>query len=1129
METTTFRKILCANRGEIAIRVFRACTELEIRTVAIYSEEDRTHQHRYKADEAYLVGRGRSPIDAYLAIDEILEVARRGRVDAIHPGYGFLSENADFADACERAGIAFIGPRGDVLRMLGDKVRARQIAEQAGVPVIPALTLDLLDRESVPEAEAFFDKHAPVIVKAAHGGGGRGMRVVRERTQLRDAIQQASSEAATAFGSPVVFLEKYLPRVRHVEVQILGDLKGNIVHLYERDCSIQRRHQKIIEVAPAPNLNEVVRQRLHEDAVAIARSVGYHNAGTVEFLVGGTESYFIEVNPRLQVEHTVTEQVTGIDLVQAQILIAQGHSLGSEEIAIFGQNSIQPRGYAIQCRITTEDPANNFMPDTGRLQAFRSAAGFGIRLDTGNGYLGAHISPHYDSLLVKVTAHGLTYQRAIQKGLRALREFRIRGVKTNIPFLENVLQHDLFRGGNAYTSFIDESRELFQMDWRRDRGTKLLRYLGEVIVNGHPTIRKDQRCPPTSFVEPPIPIVPETRPPDGTVQILEERGPRGLADWVLQQDRPLLTDTTMRDAHQSLLATRVRTFDLLRIAHATAHLAPELFSLETWGGATFDVAYRFLDEDPWDRLRKLKRACPNLLMQMLLRGANAVGYTSYPDNLVERFIDEASVAGIDVFRVFDSLNDLDNMRVSVEWILKHTPKIAEVCICYTGDLANPARTKYTLDYYRDLAKRIEDMGAHILCIKDMAGLLRPRAAQMLIECLKETVQIPIHLHTHDTSGNGVAALLEAIRCGVDIVDVALAPMAGMTSQPSMNALVAAAARQPARDRHGQQAPTASRRLLGGRARVLRTVRMRAQERHVRGLLPRDPRRPVQQLAPAGRVHGTAGPLERRQARVCRRQPARRRHPEGDSQQQDGRRFRDLLGAERAVRQETRLRRNGRGDSPTRHRKRGLAGLSAERRELLPGAPRPAARGVPRRAAEGRTQRPSRHRGAAERQPETDRSRRVAARARAQARPQHPGSRRRQRRALPTRARRSPRVLEPARGRVGARHADVFLRVGARPGNQRRPRTGQDARHHPRCDQQSPTTAATARSTSRSTARGGRCASATPSARRPKTRGAKPTRTTPIRSAPRCPAPSSRCTARRAMTSARATPFSPSRR
>jgi pyruvate carboxylase len=790
MEFTSFRKVLCANRGEIAVRVFRACTELGIRTVAVYSEEDRTHQHRYKADEAYLIGRGKPPIAAYLSIGEILEIAQRAGADAIHPGYGFLSENADFAEACAACGVRFIGPRPDVVRLLGDKVKAREVAQQVDVAVIPALAVDLATEEGLAQAHQFFAQHAPIIVKAAHGGGGRGMRVVRAAKELKAAIAQARSEAQAAFGSGAVFLEKFLERVRHVEVQLMGDLAGNLVHLHERDCSVQRRHQKVIEIAPAPNLPEVVRTRLHEDALKIGRAVGYHNAGTVEFLVDGDDSYFIEVNPRLQVEHTVTEQVTGVDLVQTQIRVEEGHSLTSPELGLYDQTSVRVRGFAVQCRITTEDPAHEFLPDTGKLLAFRTASGFGVRLDTGNGYPGAVVSPHYDSLLVKLTTYAPTFEQAIMKGVRALREFRIRGVKTNLQFLENVLRHDSFQRGETWTRFIDETPDLARFPPRRDRATKLLHYLADVIVNGHPTIKKDDRRPPTRFAVPPVPRVPDGPPPDGTVQILEQRGARGLADWVLEQGRPLITDTTMRDAHQSLLATRVRTYDLLRIAPATAHFAPELFSLETWGGATFDVAYRFLTEDPWDRLRRLKRAIPNILMQMLLRGANAVGYTSYPDNVVEAFIEEAALEGIDVFRVFDSLNDLDNMRVSVQRILK-TPKVAEVCICYTGDLANPHRKKYGIAYYRDLARRIEDMGAHILCIKDMAGLLRPRAAVMLMECLKENVRIPIHLHTHDTSGNGIATLLSAIECDVDIVDVALAPMAGMTSQPSMNALIAA--------------------------------------------------------------------------------------------------------------------------------------------------------------------------------------------------------------------------------------------------------------------------------------------------------------------------------------------------
>lgn len=784
------RKVLCANRGEIAIRVFRACNELGIRTVAIYSEEDRVHEHRHKSDEAYLVGRGKRPVQAYLGVEEILDVARRAGADAIHPGYGFLSENPELARACAARGVRFIGPSADVLALMGDKIVARNVAANAGVPVVPGISLEGTGQAVQARALEFFHAHGPVLVKAAHGGGGRGMRVVRDVSRLADTIAESRSESQLAFGSDVVFLEKYLERVRHIEVQILGDLEGNLVHLYERDCSVQRRYQKVIEIAPAPSLSPQLRDRICTDALKLARASGYTNAGTAEFLVAGNDHYFIEVNARLQVEHTVTEQITGIDLVHAQIRITEGHRLSSPEIGIESQASIKPRGFAVQCRVTTEDPSNNFVPDTGIIHTWRSGTGFGIRLDAGNGYPGAHISPHYDSLLVKVIAFADTFPNTVTKALRALREFRIRGVKTNIPFLENMLQHPTFLAGETWTRFIDETPELFQLAPRRDRATKLLQYLAEVIVNGHPTIKKEHRRSPQAFLPARVPVVPSTPPPAGTAQILAQRGPRGLAQWVLEQNRPLLTDTTMRDAHQSLLATRMRTFDLLQIATATAHLAPELFSLEAWGGATFDTAYRFLNEDPWIRLRKLKAAIPNLLIQMLLRGANAVGYTSYADNVVEAFVDEAAEAGVDVFRVFDSLNDLESMGVSVSRILK-TGKVAEVAMCYTGDVANPQRPKYALEYYADLARRIEDMGAHFLCVKDMAGLLRPRAAGMLIDRLKEKVKLPIHLHMHDTSGNGVAALLVAIDHGVHIVDVALAPMAGLTSQPSMNALVSA--------------------------------------------------------------------------------------------------------------------------------------------------------------------------------------------------------------------------------------------------------------------------------------------------------------------------------------------------
>ncbi|MEY3161732.1 MAG: hypothetical protein RIT25_1723 [Planctomycetota bacterium] len=785
-----FQKVLCANRGEIAIRVFRACTELGIRTVAIFSEEDATNQHRYKADEAYMVGKGKPPVAAYLGIDEILEVAKRAKVDAIHPGYGFLSENPEFAERCRAAGIAFLGPSARTIRFLGDKVSARQEAQKLGIPTVPGIELPDDEPAALAAASAFFRKHGTTILKAAHGGGGRGMRVVDSEAEMQVALRQARSESLSAFGSAVIFLEKYLPRVRHIEVQILGDLHGNLVHLFERDCSVQRRHQKVVEIAPAPNLGQRVRDALLEDSIRLARQAGYHSAGTFEYLVSGDDHYFIEVNPRLQVEHTVTEQVTGIDIVQAQIHIEQGCELGSEEIGIWSQADVQTRGTAIQCRITTEDPSHDFLPDTGTILAYRAPGGFGLRLDGGDGLAGTVVSGHYDSLLVKCITWGPDLQRAAAKGLRALREFRIRGIKTNLPFLQNVLSHARFLRGETWTRFIDDSPELFDFPRSRDRASRLLTHLTEVVVNGHPTIRKDQRRKPSGFVTPPIPKVPAARPPEGTAQILARDGASGLVDWIRRQEKPLLTDTTMRDAHQSLLATRVRTRDMLAIAHATAHLGHQLFSMETWGGATFDVAYRFLNEDPWERLVQLKKAMPNLLQQMLLRGANAVGYTSYPDNVVEAFIDEAAQAGIDVFRVFDSLNDLESMAVSVKRILQ-TGKVAEVAMCYTGDVDNPRRTKYSIDYYLDLAKRIEDMGAHILCVKDMAGLLRPQAARMLISRLREVTDLPIHLHTHDTSGNGIATYMAAIESGVHIVDVALAPMAGLTSQPSINSLIAA--------------------------------------------------------------------------------------------------------------------------------------------------------------------------------------------------------------------------------------------------------------------------------------------------------------------------------------------------
>ena len=790
MQTRPFQKVLCANRGEIAIRVFRACTELGIRTVAVFSEEDATNQHRYKADESYLIGRGKGAVQAYLGGDEILAIAKQADVDAIHPGYGFLSENHEFAASVREAGIAFIGPAADVIHKLGDKVEARKTAESLGVPCVPGMELPVDEDAAFAAAEAFFLENGTTILKAAHGGGGRGMRVVERREDVASLLSQARSESMAAFGSPVVFLEKFLPKVRHIEVQIIGDKHGNVVHLCERDCSVQRRHQKVVEIAPAPNLSEATRAALFSDSLRLAKKAGYHNAGTFEYLVADEQHYFIEVNPRLQVEHTISEQVTGVDLVQTQIRVEEGFRLDSDQVGLADQSVVQPRGYAIQCRITTEDPQNDFLPDTGTIMAYRAPGGFGLRLDGGDGLAGTVVSGHYDSLLVKCITFAGSLEQAAQKAVRALREFRIRGVKTNLAFLRNVLQHEALLRGETWTRFLDETPELFEIEQGRDRATKLLTYLADVVVNGHPTVPDEQRLSPTSVVIPAVPKVPDGAPPSGTAQLLEDGGPARVVEWIKQQHRPLLTDTTMRDAHQSLLATRVRTKDMEVIAPAMAHVANELFSFETWGGATFDVCYRFLNEDPWERLEKLKKAIPNVLHQMLLRGANAVGYTSYPQNVVEEFIDRAAECGIDVFRVFDSLNDLDSMEVSVARVLQ-TGKIAEVAMCYTGDVDNPARTKYSLDYYGDLAKKIEALGAHILCVKDMAGLLRPQAARMLMTRLREVTDLPIHLHTHDTSGNGIATYMAAIETGVHIVDTALSPMAGLTSQPSMNALIAA--------------------------------------------------------------------------------------------------------------------------------------------------------------------------------------------------------------------------------------------------------------------------------------------------------------------------------------------------
>ncbi|MEH7108001.1 MULTISPECIES: pyruvate carboxylase [Bacillaceae] len=776
-------KILVANRGEIAIRVFRACTELNIRTVAIYSKEDSGSYHRYKADEAYLVGEGKKPIDAYLDIDGIIAIAIKSGADAIHPGYGFLSENIHFAKRCEEEGIIFIGPESKHLDMFGDKVKARHQAVLAGIPVIPGSdgpVNSLNDVLEFTEVNAF-----PVIIKASLGGGGRGMRIVRSHEELAEAFERAKSEAKAAFGNDEVYVEKLIENPKHIEVQIIGDKHGNIVHLYDRDCSVQRRHQKVVEVAPSVSISAELRKSICDAAVKLMKNVSYLNAGTVEFLVSGNDFYFIEVNPRVQVEHTVTEMVTGIDIVQTQIFVSEGHELHGPIVGIPSQEKIQLNGFAIQSRVTTEDPLNNFMPDTGKIMAYRSGGGFGVRLDTGNSFMGAVITPYYDSLLVKLTTWALTFEQAASKMVRNLQEFRIRGIKTNIPFLENVVKHEKFLNGEYDTSFIDTTPELFIFPVRKDRGTKMLSYIGNITVNGFPGIEKKKR---PVFSKPRIPSLPvHATYQEGTKQILDQNGPDGLVNWVKNQKQVLLTDTTFRDAHQSLLATRMRTTDIAHIAEPTAKLLPDLFSYEMWGGATFDVAYRFLKEDPWDRLLTLREKIPNVLFQMLFRGANAVGYKNYPDNLIREFVQQSALAGIDVFRIFDSLNWVKGMETAIDAV-RQTGKIAEAAICYTGDILDLTRTKYNLNYYKELAKELEQQGAHILAIKDMAGLLKPEAAYRLISELKETVDIPIHLHTHDTSGNGIYTYARAIDGGVDIVDVALSTMAGLTSQPSANSL-----------------------------------------------------------------------------------------------------------------------------------------------------------------------------------------------------------------------------------------------------------------------------------------------------------------------------------------------------
>jgi pyruvate carboxylase len=787
------RKLLAANRSEIAIRIFRAANELGLRTVGIYSQEDRLALHRFKADEAYQVGAGKGPVVAYLDIPGIVALAKEKCVDAIHPGYGFLSENPAFARACEKAGIVFVGPTPELLGLLGDKTAARRLADSAGVAVLPGTEESIT---SVAEARKFAALVGyPVIVKAAMGGGGRGMRVVRNEAELEQRLEEAQGEAKSAFGDASVFLEKYLLRARHLEVQILADNHGNLLHLYERDCSVQRRHQKVVEVAPAANLPSSIRAELCEAAVRVARKAQYRNAGTVEFLydVDAQKWYFIEVNPRIQVEHTVTEMVTGIDLVRSQILVAQGHKLHDEPLALPQQANVPLYGAALQCRVTTEDPEKNFAPDYGKLTTYRSPAGFGIRLDGGTAYAGAVLAAYYDSLLVKVTAWGTKLPEACQRMDRALREFRIRGVKTNIPFLENVVNHPRFRAGEVTTSFLDESPELFRLQSRGDRATKLLSYLGDVILNSNPEVKG--KPIPKALEKATLPSVPGIEPPPGTRQLLQKLGPKKFAAWARKEKRLLITDTTFRDAHQSLMATRVRTHDLLAAASAVAQRLPSLFSVEMWGGATFDTAMRFLHEDPWQRLRDLRQRISNICFQMLLRGANAVGYTSYPDNVIVEFVRESHAQGIDIFRIFDSLNSIENMRVSIDAVLE-TGAVCEPAICYTGDIFDKSRPKYSLKYYVSMAKQLEKLGAHFLAIKDMAGLCKPYAAYELIKTLREEIAIPVHVHTHDTSGINSASVLKAADAGADVADAAVAAMSGGTSQPNLNSIVEALRHTP---------------------------------------------------------------------------------------------------------------------------------------------------------------------------------------------------------------------------------------------------------------------------------------------------------------------------------------------
>ncbi len=788
MRSHRIKKLLVANRSEIAIRVMRAAAERGISTVAIYSEQDRLALHRFKADESYLIGEGLGPVEAYLSIDDIIRIAKDCGADAIHPGYGFLSERPDFVEACGEAGITFIGPPASVMKRVGNKVAARELAEEAGVPVVPAtgaLPDDLDEVKKLADEIGY-----PLMLKASWGGGGRGMRRIMEASELKNQVQAGRSEAKAAFGNGEVYLEKLVERARHVEVQLLGDGYGNVIHLYERDCSVQRRNQKVIERAPAPYLDEEKRQAICESALKLAATANYQSAGTAEFLMDMKtgEYYFIEVNPRIQVEHTVTEEVTGVDVVKAQIAVAEGGRLGDADDGLPSQEQVHLNGHAMQCRITTEDPEQNFIPDHGRIQIYRGANGFGIRLDGGTAYSGAVITRYYDSLLEKVTAWAPTPDECIKRMRRALGEFRIRGVQTNIVFLENLIDHPKFLALDYSTRFIDETPELFEFTPRRDRATRLLNFIGEVTVNGNEEVKDARGLVARAVVHPPRTKVEE--PPFGTRQKLHELGPEKFAQWMRDEQRLLVTDTTMRDAHQSLLATRVRTKDIAAIAPYMARELPQLFSVECWGGATFDVAMRFLHEDPWSRLAQVREAMPNVLTQMLLRSANAVGYTNYPDNVVRYFIDRAAEAGIDLFRVFDCLNVAENMVPAIEEVVR-TGRLCEAAICYSGDLTDPGERKFTLAYYLDLARQFEKAGAHIIGIKDMAGLCKPEAARMLVSALKEEVDLPIHFHTHDTSGIAGASVLAAAEAGVDAADSAIDSMSGVTSQPSLGSIAAA--------------------------------------------------------------------------------------------------------------------------------------------------------------------------------------------------------------------------------------------------------------------------------------------------------------------------------------------------